>query len=247
MGNYNGTVRCSHCYNSGHNKRSCPQKLERMQKHYETEKAAGGAHVDYYAGQLARQTGVNPETGAKQRRRTEYGRTCSYCKEGGHNRRKCGTLATDRVRYALLTQKIRAEQRALMLEQGCGIGAMLQTEQYGDVSMWLVSAINVTNVHPKNTRVSMTLRPLNPAERVTGKTIAPASEQNRFGQYKVLSPVTADQITTQLPDDWETSPVDVDTLNNAPFDKGEGRDSYFWREVDAKEAKEAEAREKAAS
>ena len=240
MGNYNGTVRCSHCYNSGHNKRSCPQKLERMQKHYETEKAAGGAHVDYYAGQLARQTGVNPETGAKQRRRTEYGRTCSYCKESGHNRRKCGTLATDRVRYAALTQKVRAEQRALMVEQGCGVGAMVQTEQYGDVAMWLGSAINITNVHPKNIRVGMTLRPINPALRVAGKTICPESDQSTYNSYKVLSPVTASQITTQLPDDWETSPVDVDALDNAPFAKGECRDHYFWRDIDAKEAKETE-------
>ena len=243
MGNYNGTVRCGHCYNSGHNSRTCPSKLERMQKHYETAKA-DGSHVDYYAGQLARQTGVNPETGAKQRRRTEYGRTCSYCKESGHNRRKCGTLATDRVRYAALTQKVRAEQRALMVEQGCGVGAMVQTEQYGDVAMWLVSAINITNGHPKNIRVGMTLRPINPALRVAGKTICPESDQSTYNSYKVLSPVTASQITTQLPDDWETSPVDVDALDNAPFAKGECRDHYFWRDIDAKEA---EARENAAS
>ena len=40
MGNYNGTVRCGHCYTSGHNSRTCPPKRERMQKPYETAKAA---------------------------------------------------------------------------------------------------------------------------------------------------------------------------------------------------------------
>ena len=241
MGNYNGTVRCSHCYNSGHNKRSCPSRLERAQKNYEREKENGGDHADYYARQLARQTGTNPETGEKVKRRDEsYGRQCSYCRESGHNRRKCETLATDRIRYALLTQKVRADQRTLMLAQGCGVGSMIQTQEYGETSMWLVSAINITNVHPKQTRVGMTLRPLNPANRVTGKTICPETEQNAWNGYKVLSPVTASQIATQLPTDWETSPVDVDTLDNAPFAKGESRDHYFWRQMDDMERKEAE-------
>lgn len=239
MGNYNGTVRCSHCYQSGHNKRSCPTRLERAQAAYEREKANGGGHADYYARQLARQTGTNPETGAKVTRRTEYGRNCSYCRESGHNRRKCETLATDRVRYAMLTQKVRADQRALMLAQGCGVGAMIQTEEYGETSMWLVSAINITNVHPKNTRVGMTLRPMNPSDRVTGKVISPDSEHNRWNGYKVLSPVTASQIASQLPTDWETSTVDVDTLDNAPFAKGERRDTYFWNQIDSQEADEA--------
>ena len=117
---------------------------------------------------------------------------------------------------------------------------MIQTQEYGETSMWLVSAINITNVHPKQTRVGMTLRPLNPAERVCDKVISPEGEHNRWNGYKVLSPVTASQIATQIPTDWETSPVDVDTLDNAPFANGENRDSYFWRQIDAQEKKEAE-------
>ena len=239
MGNYNGTITCSHCYSEGHNKRTCPDRLERLQRNFEQAKESGG-YSEYYGRQIAGMTGTAPTTGSKQRRRTEYGRKCSYCRDHGHNRRKCETLATDLTRYALLTQAVRAEQRALMLEQGIGIGAMVQTNSYGDGNLCLVEKINLGVCHPKDKRVRMILRPINPAQRVSGMEIKPESEQSSYSGYKVLSPVTAEQIASCVPDGWEAQSLDVKDgeLGNNPFGKGEQRDHYFWQNQDRLEAGE---------
>jgi hypothetical protein len=242
MGNYNGTIRCGYCYESGHNSRTCPTKLERAQRRYDNAKESGD-HVDYYASQVARMTGENPETGAKRSRRNEsWGRKCSYCKESGHNRRKCEQLSTDITRYAALTSTVRAEQRALMIEQGIGIGAMVQTNSYGESQMYLVENIKVGKVHPKSPRVTAILRPINPALRVTTTHILPENKQSSYSGYKVLSPVSAEQINQCLPGDWEEQPLDVKDaeLTQNPFGKGESRDYYFWREQDDIERKKGE-------
>jgi len=240
MGNYNGTIRCGFCYNEGHNSRTCPQKLERTMRHLKAAKE-NDEHVEYYARQVARMTGTNPETGEKRSRRNEgWGRKCSYCKESGHNRRKCEQLASDITRYAVLTQEVRAEQRALMLEQGIGIGAMVQTNNYGDGYLCLVENIKLGVCHPKSKRVAMTLRPINPAMRVTTQEIKPEVEHSGYAGYTVLSPVTAEQIERCVPDGWEAQPLDMKNgeLDNNPFGKGDPRDHYFWRDHDQREAGE---------
>ena len=51
-------------------------------------------------------------------------------------------------------------------------------------------------------------------------------EELQFGQADLIIAV---------PRAW----VDVDTLDNAPFAKGERRDTYFWNQIDSQEADEA--------
>ena len=241
MGNYNGTITCGHCYQTGHNKRTCPSRLERLQRNFEEAKESG-SYAEYYGRQIAGMTGTDPTTGAKRSRRTEYGRKCSYCRDYGHNRRKCGTLASDLTRYAALTETVRAEQRALMLEQGIGVGAMVKTNHYGEAAMYLVEKINLGICHPKAQRVAMVLRPINPAHRVTRCAIKPEAEQSSYNGYTVLSPVTAEQITSCVPDGWETQPLDVkdEELENNPFAKGEARDHYFWTRQDERDEEAGE-------
>ena len=237
MGNYNGTIRCGHCYNEGHNKRTCPDRLERLSRQYEQAKKSGGMS-DYYGRQLAKMTGANPETGEKTSRRYEgRGRTCSYCKESGHNRRKCDQLGADITRYAALTATCRAEQRALMLEQGIGVGAMVQTRSYGDGGMYLVEAVVVNHVHPKNKQVHMRLRPLKTSLRPVSVAIRPDPEQSSYSGYKVVAPINSEQVAKCLPAGWETQPLDIkdEQLQNNPFEKGQARDYWYWKEIDVAE------------
>jgi hypothetical protein len=176
---------------------------------------------------------VNPETGEKRSRRNEgWGRKCSYCKESGHNRRKCEQLASDITRYAVMTAETRAAARSMMIEQGMGIGSMIENRSYGEKAMYLVEAVYFDHVHPKDKCVKARLRPLNPALRPT--TIQIAAEQTTYSAYAVLSPVTADQINQCLPGDWEEQSLDVkdSELNNNPFEKGEQRDYYYWQGID---------------
>ena len=77
MGNYGGSVRCGHCYRSGHNRRTCPVLTENMNARFnhakETLKEAKAKglttdnyevsraqrQMDHNAKQLIQRTGVD--------------------------------------------------------------------------------------------------------------------------------------------------------------------------------------------
>ena len=162
MGNYNGTVRCGHCYQQGHNKRSCPRYTERMQRAYQEAKDDGNeSHIEYYAAQMAKRTGINPETGAKRKRRNEsYGRKCSYCREGGHSRRTCGSMKDDQRNYRRMASVVRKDMLSNMQEHGFGVGSLLilasnewnaAAGEYQEVTTaYLVTKIKWENIGPHN-------------------------------------------------------------------------------------------------
>ena len=74
---WNGTVRCSYCYQEGHNKRGCPELADRMQKRLDENPN------DWRARQY-----FEKKKGAKVRR-------CTYCNRKGHNRATCEELKRD--------------------------------------------------------------------------------------------------------------------------------------------------------
>jgi hypothetical protein len=247
MGNYNGTIRCGFCYDEGHNSRTCPQKLERLQKNLESAKADGGNYSDHYARRIAKMTGVNPETGEKASRRSEYrGRICSYCKEGGHNRRTCGTLQSDMTRYATMTRDVRSNVRQWAMEEGVGIGAMIMYKDYyaSDASLMMVEAINLQKCHARLPFYEATLRPMNPTVRKQTVTIKPAAERadgSYNASYEIVGKLTPEQIAAQLSEDWVNEGVDFKSLGaeltRNPFEKGEQRVYHYWSDLD-KEAGE---------
>ena len=73
---WNGTVTCSECYNTGHNRNGCPRRKER---HAEALALPEGER-EYYQRRL-----IEDFARKKQRK-------CSYCDEQGHNRRSCQKL-----------------------------------------------------------------------------------------------------------------------------------------------------------
>ena len=161
MGNYNGTVTCGHCYQQGHNKRSCPRATERAQSAYQQAKEAGSPDLEYYARALAKRTGINPETGEKRKRRDEsYGRKCSYCRERGHSRRTCGSIKDDQRNYRRMAQVVRTDMLGRMREHGFGVGSLLtlagsewneEANKYQDVtSAYLVTKIKWEGIGPHN-------------------------------------------------------------------------------------------------
>ena len=243
MGNYNGTIRCGYCYNEGHNSRTCPTKLERAQRRLESAKE-NGEHVDYYAQQVSRMTGVNPETGAKRSRRNEsYGRVCSYCKERGHNRRTCETLKSDLVRYAAMTREARQEVRAWATEDGIGVGAMVKySGAYADDSvLMLVEAVHIQHTHARQRHYNVTARPISGVGRVQTMTIqSPTHRTESTSRYstriEVVGKLTAEQMAAQLPESWVDECPDwkkpPEALQSSVFDKGESRVHHFWYEHD---------------
>ena len=105
MGNYSGTIRCGHCYGQGHNRRGCPKLTKQLQEAWQRIQSEGYDENNYShrntREKLAKRTGTDPHTDAsvRQRRATYGGRICSYCRDGGHNRRTCTVLKKDRVDY----------------------------------------------------------------------------------------------------------------------------------------------------
>ena len=239
IGNYNGNIRCSHCYETGYNKRTCPARLERLQRNYETAKEDGG-YVDYYGRQIAKMTGTDPTSGEKTKRRYEgYGRTCSYCGQGGHNRRKCETLASDKQRYSALSFSARFQAKELLMERGIAVGAMVKVEQWGQTTMYLVSGLDLDMVHAKNPAPIMVLRPMSKAHRQQRLAVRSVGNEAQ----KIVGPLKPEQVAAQISDAWlDSEPAygpksekDGIEVPGDIFVKGTKRDHYFWREQDMKE------------
>ncbi|MEL0098231.1 MAG: hypothetical protein VW907_01595, partial [Opitutae bacterium] len=97
---YSGTVRCGYCYQKGHNKRSCGDYSNALQRIYKRSKEDGDMERARQYGEIyTKRTGCDPDTGAsiaktkEQKKQAKAARMqnirCSYCTERGHTRRTC--------------------------------------------------------------------------------------------------------------------------------------------------------------
>ena len=246
MGNYNGRIRCGYCYEYGHNSRTCPEKKKRLQEQLEaTKESDDGRYADYYAHRIAKMTGVNPETGEEVKRRDESrGRVCSYCNERGHNRRTCETLKKDLARYAVMTREARQEVRTWALEDGIGIGAMVQYKEYSynDATLMMVEAIDIQSTHARQRYYNVTLRPISGVGRkqrvsVQSPEHRQANAENRYSSsLQVAGKLTTEQMAAQIDEEWVYADIDwknpPEGMRNTVFEKGESRAFHFWHEHD---------------
>ncbi len=105
---WNGTVRCSWCYKTGHNKRSCPERKAYVQE----------APDSYEAKMLE-----------LEKKRSSKPRACSYCGELGHNRRSCKTLKSDVAKISDLDLSYRRSFVEHLKEAGLGIGSLIARDE----------------------------------------------------------------------------------------------------------------------
>jgi hypothetical protein len=178
------------------------------------------------------------------------GRTCSYCSQGGHNRRKCETLASDRQRYTALTVTARQNAKDLLVERGIGVGAMIQHERWSEKVMYLVHGLSLDLVHAQNPNPEVILRPISKAHRQTTMAIrpeSPSSGDGYAGKQQVVGPLKPEQVAAQISDEWVVSEPaygpkkekDGTIVPNDIFVKGARRDSYYWQQVDRNESAES--------
>ncbi len=111
---YKRTVRCRYCHKPGHNKSSCPQyaaRVEDMREKYGS---------DYW---------MVADYDAKKAKRKSSGkaRKCSYCSEGGHNRKTCSTLKANMETVRTANAKYRKEMFGAMVGHGIFVGAVLES------------------------------------------------------------------------------------------------------------------------
>jgi len=95
---WNGTVRCGHCYQSGHNKRGCPQLKKHIAENPDSWEATHGAG---------------------------RARQCSYCDKPGHNRKTCAPRKTHEALYRSDNKLWRQAFEKWAISQGLGYGALI--------------------------------------------------------------------------------------------------------------------------
>jgi len=105
---YSGTVRCSHCYQTGHNKTSCPE----LKKKWEEDPNS------YYGRQWQ-----------KIIDRKAKPKTCSYCGEEGHTRAGCALMKRHKSQFQFELSLWRRAVLKWAKETGLGIGAMVRAAQ----------------------------------------------------------------------------------------------------------------------
>ena len=128
---YNGTVRCSYCYQTGHNSRTCPTKNEHLKDHYKKAIEQGDYRADSFRQEYEARTGRNIITGEdlpKQKRATKV--NCGYCGRQGHTRRTCDYLKADKKVFkeiSKLTRKLVWEQ---LVNSGVGVGSIVPIRSF---------------------------------------------------------------------------------------------------------------------
>lgn len=153
---YNGTVRCGWCYQTGHNKRSCPEYTEILKQRALNEIQGGEGYEGYWGkmyNKRARAEGLyadGTKMSAEAVASKKQVRRCKYCNKQGHNRRTCPTLVADTKNFVTDQIDWRGKIQAWAQETGFGTGALLKVDRWGDCHAWLITGVNWNELNSNN-------------------------------------------------------------------------------------------------
>jgi len=98
--------RCGHCYQRGHNRRSCPEIKRQI-----------ADNPDGYQARIARDKAAHAKNNP---------RVCGWCSESGHNKRTCQKLESDRHAKSKEIRDWRKKFLIKAKEVGFGIGTLIK-------------------------------------------------------------------------------------------------------------------------
>ena len=208
---YNGTVRCRECYNTGHNRRTCPQLTERLQRRAQNELDQNGTKEGFYGRQYAKRTGTYIDgSSATELKATRRGsvRRCKYCAATGHNRRTCTVLKTDQAAFITAAVDYRTRIVADMKERGLGIGCLIQTERWGDRHLMLCEQVAWHQISHRMGNADLFSGPLvNNMHHFNAGYPEGDFNTSSYHTYTVPGPVAAEAVEAAIPADFllETS------------------------------------------
>ena len=104
---WSGTVRCGNCYESGHNKTSCPDLRKAWEKDPTSWKGRQWAQI---------------------KARKERPKICGYCDESGHTRAGCDKMKAHKVQFAKDLLLWRTALVKWMEDSDVGVGALIQCD-----------------------------------------------------------------------------------------------------------------------
>ena len=199
--------RCSYCYKSGHNRRTCPD--------------------------LQKYVNENPDSYAARRharaQKAASTRKCSFCNTTGHNRRKCPTMETMARKAAKLNREFRSDALALMKEHGIAEGTLVEAgaydvwtytrDQNGDLRapayndqdtkvVGLITKVEWNNINYRDGAQAIKIQWINGfSSRGKAGTHVQEIDKNslhRFTErFKILGAVSEDRVTASKPRRWE--------------------------------------------
>jgi hypothetical protein len=130
-GNYQRTVRCSHCYEVGHNKSSCPKRKQDLKDNiarYTKELEEDNFSDSWYKENTERYLANSKEQLAKMTQKGKK-RSCGFCHEVGHTRRTCPKRKVAVQEYARELTSARHKLVDNLRGQGIFVGALIETER----------------------------------------------------------------------------------------------------------------------
>ena len=150
---YNGTVRCSYCHQTGHNRRKCPDLTDSIGRLYhghilnaKDARAQGNeADAEWHEqrAELKRQeymkrTKIDIATGEKVSNKVAKAArmkkvTCGYCGERGHTRRTCEKMKSDKQVFIEQTRRTRLAALEKAREIGIGLNSIVPLRLWGYV------------------------------------------------------------------------------------------------------------------
>ena len=212
---WDGTVRCSHCYDKGHNRSGCPQLKERMETRL-AENPEDWRAKDYFD---------------KKQRRSK--RTCGYCKESGHNRKTCSESKKDRNEF--IQQNQTAREKALDWLKNCGIavGTLIKYENYwSPEGLGLVESINWAQINARNVLVDEQNIGIPDVSCLTVAKVDGTSERSSVNprNAEILGTIPTRLVTAQVPYNWLES-KDEPTLSNIEAELRTNTMHYIRRHI----------------
>jgi hypothetical protein len=120
MGRYSRTVRCRHCFNEGHNVKSCSALTKEV-----AENVNGYYHRRYR--KYFNDDGTRKKDSAVKK--------CSYCNEPGHTKRTCDVKLDDMIYNVKINSLYRKDMLNFLKTKGLGIGSLITLHK----SMYLVT------------------------------------------------------------------------------------------------------------
>ncbi len=202
---WNNTVTCSHCYNEGHNRRSCPSLKEYVEK-----------NPDSYTARRF-----------NDRKNRAKVRTCGYCKEEGHNRRSCTALLRDKRNATVVNADFCSKVKDYLEGAGLGIGALVMVGESGSPArLGMVSGFRWERANYNSALDSYNGEFVQVKHMATGQRyyyrLSDDCEAFPATHYAhildVASPIDSLSVRSQIPSDWAHGTEGI----NALFD-GEGR------------------------
>lgn len=207
---YNGTVRCRYCYQSGHNKRTCPEYTAVLKERALSEINNGEGYDAYWGRQYnkrVRKEGLYADgtaMPAEVKAAAKQVRRCKYCNAQGHNRRTCPVLKRDTAAWIEREVAFRHKLVNAAKENGIGIGTLLKTERWGETHAWMVIGVHhhmITEHRMQGTGLLVCQR-LGDAgkERYNGKdslVFPKMGEINdtAWSQAEILAPIGAERVS----------------------------------------------------